>query len=224
MATSAQFANFMRPSRRLIASTLLTAALAGFTSPVAADDAPAKGKFLVATRDLQDPNFTETVVLLVHHDDEGTMGLVINRPTTIPPSELLPDYVGVDDLSNALYVGGPVAAFGVTMLVMSNETPPESLHVFGNTHVSRSQELLRELLRNEFAAGGLRLYAGHAGWGPGQLDSEITRGSWRVVPANESMVFSDEPKRIWRRLAPAERSIIVQASANQMASQRQPAP
>lgn len=192
------------------AACLLLAA--GLCLPVElawADPEPEKGMLLVATRELHDPNFSESVVLLVHYGSDGAMGLVINRPTMVQAAELLPDMAGAESLGEALFIGGPVAVSGVIMLILADDDAPDATRIFGNVHVSGSRELLGQMLVDGADNRQVRLYAGHSGWGPGQLDQEIARGSWRVLPATERIVFTEQPQRIWRQLAPAERKLIV---------------
>lgn len=185
----------------------------GILAPVTqllAADAPAQGRFLVATRDLQGSFFAETVILLVQHDELGTMGLIVNQPSDVGLATMLPEIHNLVEFDGNLYIGGPVSTYGIMMLVHSEREPAESEHIFGNVYASGSRDLLLEMLNDADALSRIRLYAGHAGWSPGQLDSEIARGSWEVVPANEAMVFSREPGEIWKKLAPPPRRIIVQ--------------
>ena len=105
---------------------------------------PAQGMFLVATPDLRGSGFTETVILIIQYDDFGTVGLIINKPTTIAPRELLPDIDGIDKFKGDLHVGGPVALDGVMMLVKSRAAPDDASHVFAGVDASGSRELLGE--------------------------------------------------------------------------------
>jgi len=200
---------------RCLLATALAVVLAGIgaaapVSALSAAEAPTAGNFLVATRDLQESWFSQTVILLVQHDELGTMGLVINQPSEIKLTEMLPEVSHLAESDRKLYVGGPVATYGVTILIQSDRELKEAEHVFGNVYASGNRELLIELLYNDESAAHVRLYAGHSGWSPGQLDREIARGSWDVMPADESMIFSAEPPSIWRKLAPPKRRVIVQ--------------
>lgn len=189
-----------------------------------ADPEPEAGMLLVATRDLRDPNFSETVVLLVYYGEDGAMGLVINRPTQVEVAELLPDLAGAESLRQGLFIGGPVALSGVMMLVLTSGDAVDATRIFGDVHVSGSMELLGRLLGDGADNRQIRLFAGHSGWGPGQLDQEIDRGSWRVLPATERIVFTDQPRKIWKQLAPADRKLIVEArcESEQRDRNRQP--
>jgi len=163
--------------------------------------------FLIATHDLTGSGFSESVVLLIQHDEDGTMGLIINQPTDIDLTTIVPEVS--DNVVSRLYLGGPVATYGIMLLIKSADSLDDAIHVFDNIYASGSRDLLLELLDKTNAESSIRLYAGHAGWSPGQLDYEIDRGSWQVVPASERIVFSDEPSKIWQQLAPPSRPIIV---------------
>ena len=127
----------------------------------------------------------------------------------MPPADLLPDVAGLARFQGNLFIGGPVEGYGVMMLVRSDEAPREAEHVFANVYASGSQDLLRDLIDSGDSAHRVRLYAGYAGWVPGQLDAEIRRGSWTVVAAAEKYVFSSDPGGVWERLVPPSQPIIV---------------
>lgn len=186
------------PSAALIpamASLLLLAAAAG-----AAPGDPAKGKLLVARRGLLDPNFAETVILLLDYDEEGAMGLVINLPTELRVATVLPEVGGLAERDDRVYVGGPVAVSQMLLLVRSEEAPEDSLHVFADVYLSTSRALLERLGGEGRDAIAFRVFAGHSGWAPGQLDAEIGRGDWHVLPADAEVVFDDDTDVLWRDL------------------------
>lgn len=160
----------------------------------------AKGKFLVAGRRLRDPNFSETVVLLIEYGPEGAMGLVINRPSNVKLSTVFPDVKELKQRKDTVYVGGPVAVNQMLMLIRSTQTPAASTPVIKNVYMSASWKLLEGLLKKEGAEQQFRLYAGYAGWAPSQLDFERTRGDWHVLKADADSVFALEPKALWQEL------------------------
>lgn len=178
-----------------------------FAGPLLAGEEPAPGMFLIATRDLTGSGFSESVVLLIQHDENGTMGLVINQPTDIDLTTIVPEVS--DNVASRLYLGGPVATYGIMLLIKSGDSLSDAIHVFDNIYASGSRDLLLELLDKTGAELSIRLYSGHAGWSPGQLDYEIARGSWQVAAASERIIFSEEPLKIWQQLAPPSRPIIV---------------
>lgn len=194
---------------RISGRAWLLGMLLALTGTVAPAAQPAQGMLLIASPDMGGSWFEKTVVLLIQHDEFGSVGLVINRPTDMAPVEVLPDIAGLGQFRGKLYVGGPVEAYAVMMLIRSDRVPPDAEHVFDDVYASGSQELLREMVESGESAGRVRLYAGYAGWVPGQLEAEIRRGSWTVVTAAEQHVFSAEPGSIWKQLAPPTRPIIV---------------
>lgn len=104
-----------------------------------------KGDFLVATRELRDPRFARTVVLLLEHGPGGSLGLIVNRPTTTKLAELLPETEGLADRQDTVYVGGPVLPGAMLILVRSDSAPAESQQVVEGVYYSGSRELLAEL-------------------------------------------------------------------------------
>ena len=170
---------------------------------VAADGpqmAPARGRFLVAQRDLRDPNFRETVVLLTEYDETGAMGLIVNWPTAAPAAELIPQVDGIAERVDTIFVGGPVARQVMLMLMRSESDLPEAERIFADVHLSTSRDLLQQLVSGEVEVAEMRLYSGYAGWSPGQLDFELEAGGWLVVPAEAELVFAADPDRVWDEL------------------------
>jgi len=159
-----------------------------------------KGVFLVASPELRDPNFFHTVVLLVEYDQNGAMGLVINRPTEIALTKALPHVGELEDRADRVYFGGPVARDTVLLLVRSAAEPSDASHVFADIYVSLSARTLREVLREQGRRDTFQAYAGYAGWAPGQLEDEIDRGDWHLSRADAEMVFRSDPEQLWPEL------------------------
>jgi putative transcriptional regulator len=164
------------------------------------DELPARGKFLIANRNLVDPRFQETVVLLIDYSAEGAAGLIINRPTKMPLAELLPAVPGLRERADVVYYGGPVEGHRMLMLIRSGERPEESDRVFGNVYVSASRNTLERMIGSHKTGKQMRVYAGYAGWMPRQLDREMRRGDWLIMSADEGSVFEKKPSEIWREL------------------------
>lgn len=164
------------------------------------DHVPAKGMFLIASRALADPNFVETVILLLEYDRSGALGLIINRPTRVRLSHLLPEVDELESRDDLVYEGGPVARQQVLLLLRSRERPPDSGRIFADTWVSSSLVTLRALAGGELSGDSFHAFVGYAGWAPGQLDSEVARGDWHIVPADEVAVFDREAGEIWPEL------------------------
>ena len=170
---------------------------------VARGGAPAAGKFLVARREMLDPNFAKTVVLLLDYGADGAVGVTINRPSHVELSTLSDEIEGLAASTAPLYVGGPVPAESMFVLFLADDAPEDSERVFGRVHVTRSADVLRDLVDSDEPAD-YRVIAGYSGWAPGQLDNELARGDWHVVEADEGSVFSDRPAEVWELAMPPE--------------------
>jgi putative AlgH/UPF0301 family transcriptional regulator len=164
----------------------------------------ATGKILVARRSLLDPNFAETVILLVQHDDEGTVGLIINRKTKIPLSRLSPEMESAKGRSDLLYRGGPVEPAAMLALLRSRTKPEDAKPVAADVYVISSKAGLEKTMASNAAADTFRAYLGYAGWDAGQLAWELKMDAWDVLPANTGIVFDPHPETLWTRLAGEE--------------------
>ncbi len=183
---------------RWVAAGLLVAVLPGTDRLHAADALElGKGLFLIAEPSLHDPNFRETVVLLLHHGAKGTTGVIVNRPTDTRLSSVLPDRDELAGRGDTLHLGGPVDRQILLLLVRAKIGPEHAEHVFDNVYVSRSVDVLADALKSDDPKTAVRLFAGYAGWAPGQLAEEIARGSWRIVPADSAVLFERDAAVIW---------------------------
>lgn len=173
----------------------------------------AKGKFLVARKGLPDPNFARSVILLVQYNDEGAMGLIVNRPTEIKLSQLWPDMKKMQTRSDTFYEGGPVMRSAMLLLVRG-ETAKVAHPVLDDLVLSGDQEWLQEMIAGDFPRERLHVYSGHAGWAPGQLEWEVERGDWFIWPADAETVMSDEPgQEMWSRLLSHTESVLARMRA-----------
>jgi putative transcriptional regulator len=162
---------------------------------------PAKGKLLVASADQEDPHFAGSVVLLVAYDaEEGAMGVIINQPTPIKLARILPELPQLARRQDRLWRGGPVLPTSVLTLVRSKKALPDSELLVDDVRMLTSREAFERTLQGNIPHDRVRAFAGHAGWGPGQLEAEIARGDWIVMPASGEIVFSTTPDRIWPEL------------------------
>ncbi|MGH9337795.1 MAG: YqgE/AlgH family protein, partial [Vicinamibacteria bacterium] len=150
--------------------------------------APAPGVFLVAKPSIGGGPFHHSVVLLLAHGTEGTLGVIINRATEIPLDRVLPELEVKERESHSIQFGGPVALDGLLFLFKSDDPPEDVEGVMANVFFSGKRDLLEKLLKEE-SGDRLKLYLGHAGWAPGQLRGEIARGDWDLVPADAFTVF-----------------------------------
>ena len=179
----------------------LLCACALLTAAASAELAPAKGRLLVATEVVGGDLFAETVILLLEYGDAGAMGLVVNRPTDVALGELLEDAEEIPDPPPTIYWGGPVAMSTLSALV-HRDAPAESADTIIESVVRLPFDAALENAATDPAS--VRFYLGYAGWAPGQLDYELARDSWHVLPASDEIVFSEDPKRLWQRLKPAQ--------------------
>ena len=161
-----------------------------------------KGTFLIAGRDLSDPNFAETIILLIAYGPGGAMGVVINRPSDVKLAKVLPSIKQLQRRGDMLYVGGPVATKNVLLLIRSAKEVEDAVLVFGDIYASSSLTALRREVERTDVAQHLHAYSGHAGWAPGQLETEVARGDWYVSPADADVIFSKAPRALWQKLIP----------------------
>lgn len=172
---------------------------------------PAPGVFLVARPAIDGGPFWQSVVLLLSHGDEGTLGLIINRATDVPLSEALPDLNGEGAKSLPLHFGGPVALDGLLFLFVADEPPDGVAQVMANVYFSGDRKVLERLVKRSSKRkeeSRLKIYLGHAGWAPGQLQGEIARGSWDLVRADVFTVFQKEPEQIWLDLSRGATTVV----------------
>lgn len=155
-----------------------------------------RGQLLIASPVLQDPNFCRSVVLIGEHTEDGALGVVLNRPSETPVAEAVPDLADLVPDGEGVHVGGPVQPSAV--LVLAQFDDPEDadqlvLDDIGFLSVEDRTERVATALQRA------RVYAGYAGWGPGQLESELAREDWIVEEASGDDVFVDEPDVQWSR-------------------------
>jgi putative transcriptional regulator len=154
-----------------------------------------RGKLILAGPMLKDPNFDRTVVLITEHTEEGAMGLVLNRPSDATIGDAVPDLTWVADADDTVYVGGPVAPNGV--IVLAEWTDPGKAVVLVDDDVgfvpgdADDPDALATAIRRA------RVYAGHAGWGPGQLEDELAEEAWIVEAPRREELFSDDAEGLW---------------------------
>jgi len=170
----------------------------------------ARGMFLVAATELQDPNFNRTVVLITHHGAGGTVGVVIKRPTRVPLARALPDTNALAGRSELVFVGGPVLPQTLVLLVRAPAPVPSSRHVFGDVYFTSNLDVLSRLLADgDDPKIAFRAYAGYAGWARGQLEAEIEQGGWRLVRADAATVFDRDPEHIWEAMIKRVSEIVI---------------
>ncbi len=153
-----------------------------------------RGQLLVAGPALEDPNFRRTVVLIGEHGDDGAMGVVLNRPTTVTVADAVPPLAELVEEGDVVHLGGPVQPQAVVVLADFVDAALVDDVVVG------SVGFLPGEIEEADAVGPLRavrVFAGYAGWSPGQLEQELEDGSWLVFPALGEDVFHEAPDRLW---------------------------
>jgi putative transcriptional regulator len=163
------------------------------------------GQLLIAEPLLGDPNFERSVVLMIEHNDDGALGVVLNRPTDLEVDAVLGEWVDLAASPPVLYMGGPVEQNGVLAL---GRRAGADVKVPGWTLVLGDVGTVDLHLEPHELAGGLegiRFFAGYSGWGGGQLEAELAEGAWLVVPAVADDVFAPDPDTMWRSVLRRQR-------------------
>jgi putative transcriptional regulator len=178
-----------------------TAAAGALLRPaVAAAKAPANALtaiLLVAQGVVSDPNFGGSIVVVMNNLAPAPVGVIINRPTSIPISRLFPELKRLAKLPDKVYFGGPVEIRSVWFLLRARQAPAHAIRVCDGVYVSSSRNLLLQLLGRQRPMEGLRIFVGHAGWAPGQLQAEIEGGAWAPKRADAESIFNPEPLLPW---------------------------
>lgn len=160
---------------------------------------PTKGRLLVATPPLDDPNFDRTVVYVLEHHTEGALGVVLNRPTDEALGEPLERWEDLQTIPQQVFEGGPVEPEALIALALSNTVLPEPTDelspVSGRV---ASADLSTDPAFIAGVVSAVRVFRGYAGWGPGQLEVEIAAGAWLVLDAEPEDVFATRPDELWR--------------------------
>ncbi len=177
---------------------LQTALVTG--QPTVTPDLPAVGDMLVATSRMPDRDWAASVVLLIYSDPRGVMGLILNRPTEFPLSHLFPEIRSAASGKDPLYFGGLVA-LGAKALIRSSAQREGAQRLFDSVFLITQSAAIEKAARTGMRGDVFRVYAGYAGWSPGQLRNELLLGHWRVLPGDSATVFDPHPETLWRRLS-----------------------
>ncbi|MGA8708861.1 MAG: YqgE/AlgH family protein [Steroidobacteraceae bacterium] len=164
----------------------------------ASDDQPLTSVLLMAGPDISDPFFGDSVVLVMNNLGPAPIGIIINRPTAVPVSQLFPAMKRLVTLPDKVYFGGPIESDSVWFLFRTTSIPPrEAIKVLDGICLSADRALLLKLLRRDQPLEGLRIFIGHAGWGPGQLEEEIASGAWTLEHASPDALFNGQSEHPW---------------------------
>ena len=157
-----------------------------------------RGRLLVATPSVGDPNFSGSVVLLLEHSDDGAMGVVLNRPSEIDVADHLPGWTDVVVSPSVVFLGGPVSPNAALCLARVESY----LHEGWDPLIGQvgTVDLSLDPARAARGVAEVRIFAGYSGWGPGQLEAEIADGGWFVVDADPCDVLCPLPDDLWREV------------------------
>ena len=172
--------------------------LFGMSWPTSADDTKALTTILIVARaELPDSNFKGSLVLVMNNIGPAPAGVIVNRPTRVAVSHLFPDLERLAQLGDKLYFGGPVEIESVSFLFRADAPPEHATQVLDGVYFSTRRELLLKLLGRDKPMDGLRIFIGHSGWAPGQLEAEIARGDWTLAPAETDAIFNGKSEHPW---------------------------
>jgi putative transcriptional regulator len=160
----------------------------------------AVGKILVTPRDSPDPLFEQSVILLVRYSETESLGLVVNRRTTVPVSNVLRAVHGSAGHSDPVFVGGPVELDTVFALARAARKPEGANEVLGDVYFISARPALEKALGGPANPAGLRIYLGYCGWGPHQLENEARLGGWYIFDRSQDLAFDAAPATLWSRL------------------------
>ncbi len=189
----------LRAAGALLAFAVLSGAAPG-PSPDTDEARLRPGLFLYAAPGIADSRFAESVVLLIRHGPEGSMGIVVNRPTDMPLHDALDEVEEAGGSALPVYWGGPVQPEAILALVRAPSASPGSQTVLPDVHLTGDLADVRAALKGQDAPDRLRVYAGYAGWSAGQLAVEMRAGVWVLDRADAASVFAPDPSKLWPRV------------------------
>ena len=153
---------------------------------------------LVANKQMGDPRFRKAVLLVTRHGNAAPIGVIVNRPLDVTLDKLLPDFPAAKDFT--LFYGGPVYPKQISYLVRGGEAVTGALTISGGISLAYDMPILGELLSGKRHYKDLRVMHGLASWAPGQLEKEIKKGGWYVMPLDEAVLFDHPPAQMWQEL------------------------
>src|SRR5947209_6644194 len=154
-------------------------------------DESLRGSLLIAAPQLLDPNFRRTVVLIAEHGEEGAMGVILNRPSGMTVADAAPDLEPLVGPTAPIFAGGPVQPTSGVVLAEVAETDDA---IFDDVVLVPGLGELADVIDG---ADRVKVFAGYAGWGPGQLEGELEREDWILEPARPGDVFLDDADSLW---------------------------
>jgi len=200
--TTASSKRFRSLGARAKAWAAVAALACGLAAAPAEAQSVGAGTLLIASPQLADANFARAVLLVLSHDENGTIGVMLNRPTNLVPATIFPEIAeGVGNYPGHLFRGGPIAPTRLIYLVRGLAAAAVSgPEVIEKVFLSIDDASLPDMVRLADGTDELRFYAGHAAWAPGQLQAEISAGGWQVLRATPELVFHADPGTLWMEL------------------------
>ena len=164
------------------------------------EDTPAPGMFLVAQRSLHDPYFGRTVILLLQHNKNGSVGLIINHRFNLQLSDAVENIDKVEASKHTLFFGGPLGTHRVFMLMRNGDITGQAHQITSGIYFSAHRETLEHALERKTPDSELRLFLGYSSWSAGQLAAELVRGSWHLAAGDSESIFDSASDGLWERL------------------------
>jgi putative transcriptional regulator len=200
-------------------ATLMLALAAG----ARAQQTPSPHSFLVATPDLGDPMFQHSVIMMLPVKDTPLVagqrlvaGLIVNKPTTIPVKKMFPQSQALKNGAEMAYLGGPVDLTEPSLAIRGAAPGGDAKPLFDDVYVSLDRDSIAQLLKSSLSSGNVRVFFGRSQWSTDQLQAEMFEGSWYVVPADAAVVFSTDPKQVWKTLVSQAKLQEVEEKCGQM--------
>jgi putative transcriptional regulator len=187
-------------NRFVVYLIMLAGACLAAPEPAHAQTASQRVFLLIAKPGMLDPNFKKTVVLAVRPDEGGPIGVILNRPSTVELRALYPDRAELANRTDLVFLGGPIEPDALLFAFRSAVKPAKGLFVADDIYISGFSEVLNEILRHPEHAGQQRFFTGFSGWAGGQLEDEIQRGGWYVLPFDGRYVFDAHPLSMYEDL------------------------
>ncbi len=167
-----------------------------------------KGFFLISEATMMDPNFKNTVVLIIEHNEEGAFGLIVNKKSEFTLADLLNDFQNQRGMESPIYIGGPVQQeflFAIHSPLLDKKISSTAIEVIQGVYFEPGFKNLENYFKDEYwnqlppdDRPKIHLFIGYSGWGPKQLEREIREGSWIIHPASPNIVFHPKPEEGWR--------------------------
>ena len=183
-----------------VVALILTLLSTSYTFAASPQLEPKKGRFLVATSNLAQTSFKETVIFVTHYSSRGATGIAINRPANIPMKEAFPSVKELENINDTIFLGGPVKTDGIFVLMKTKRPHAGMREVVDNIYFTVGINAVIHGVPKSVEGEATRAYAGYSGWAPGQLQAEIERGDWIIVEADPGIIFDENPDNVWKQL------------------------